>query len=408
MFKKLKTKIILVSSTAIFIFLVLALLTINLINYDIIVNDADDTIEFLFTGTNEPPNNKPPHGNKGPNHISPETPFESRYFSVILNEFNSLIDYDIENIASIDYNTAIDYALQAVKSNKDRGFVGDFRYSINYDNNVKKITFLDCGRKLDVFQNFLLTSVSIAIISLVIIIGILWILSDNIIKPFAINYEKQKTFITDASHELKTPLTIINTNIDILEMEYGNNESFSDIHTQIDRLKDLTNNLVLLTKTEEKSSNIDLIDLPISDIIIESLAPFKTMASSQNKKIIDSIEKLQTIKGNDKSIRQLISILLDNALKYSKVDSIIDVSFVKQKNTHVLTITNESLYKLDKSKINHVFDRFYRLDSSRNSSTGGHGIGLSIAKAITDSHNAKIHANIVDDTKFQICVVFTS
>ena len=223
-----------------------------------------------------------------------------------------------------------------------------------------------------------------------------------------INYEKQKTFITDASHELKTPLTIINTNIDILEMEYGNNESFSDIHTQIDRLKDLTNNLVLLTKTEEKSSNIDLIDLPISDIIIESLAPFKTMASSQNKKIIDSIEKLQTIKGNDKSIRQLISILLDNALKYSKVDSIIDVSFVKQKNTHVLTITNESPYKLDKSKINHVFDRFYRLDSSRNSSTGGHGIGLSIAKAITDSHNAKIHANIVDDTKFQICVVFTS
>jgi signal transduction histidine kinase len=239
-------------------------------------------------------------------------------------------------------------------------------------------------------------------------VGALIILSNRIIRPFSRNLEKQKMFITDASHELKTPLTIINTNVDILEMEYGENESFNDIHNQIDKLKDLTNNLVLLTKIEESKSSINLIDQPISDILIESIAPFKNLAITQNKNIESNIQEMLSMKCDDKSMRQLVNILLENALKYSKENTTINISFKKVHSNLIFEITNESLYELNKDSLKYIFDRFYRPDASRNSSTGGHGIGLSIAKAIVNSHNSKIQANIIENNKFQIIVTFTT
>ena len=404
MFKKLKTKIIFVSSTAIFVFLVLILLTINIINYKTVVNEADRTLEKISRNFDKN-GNKPPFQDNNPNHIAPEFSPESRFFTIKLDSTNNILEYDT-SLFTINANEITDYANKVIQLDKEKGFVDDFRFLVINKNSVKTIIFLDCSRNLNVYLSFMFASISIAIISLIIIVGILWILSNSIIKPFALNYEKQKTFITDASHELKTPLTIINTNIDILEMEYGNNESFSDIHTQIDRLRDLTNNLVLLSKMEESDNHPEFIELPISDIIIESIISFKNLASSQNKLIKETIEDFQTIKGNDKLIRQLLTILLDNAVKYSKENSTIEIIFTKHKNNHLLIITNESSYPLDKEKINYVFDRFYRLDSSRNSSTGGHGIGLSIAKAIADTHNIKINASIIDENKFQILLIF--
>ena len=404
MFKKLKTKIILVSSTAIFVFLVLILLTINIINYKTVVNEADRTLEKISRDFDKN-GNKPPFQDNNPNHMPPEFSPESRFFTIKLDSTNNILEYDT-SLFTINANEITDYANKVIQLDKEKGFVDDFRFLVINKNSVKTIIFLDCSRNLNVYLSFMFASIFIAIISLIIIVGILWILSNSIIKPFALNYEKQKTFITDASHELKTPLTIINTNIDILEMEYGNNESFSDIHTQIDRLRDLTNNLVLLSKMEESDNHPEFIELPISDIIIESIIPFKNFASSQNKLIKETIEDFQTIKGNDKLIRQLLTILLDNAVKYSKENSTIEIIFTKHKNNHLFIITNESSYPLDKEKINYVFDRFYRLDSSRNSSTGGHGIGLSIAKAIADTHNIKINASIIDENKFQILLIF--
>ena len=191
-------------------------------------------------------------------------------------------------------------------------------------------------------------------------------------------------------------------------MEYGENESFSDIHNQINKLKDLTNNLVLLSKMEESKSSINLIEQPLSDIIIETITPFKNLAISQNKNIECNIQEMLSLKCDDKSIRQLINILLDNALKYSKENSSIVISLKKYHNSIIFSITNESLYQLNKDSLKHIFDRFYRPDSSRNSSTGGHGIGLSIAKAIVSSHNSKIQANIVDNNKFQIIISFNN
>ena len=267
MFKKLKTKIIFVSSTAIFVFLVLILLTINIINYKTVVNEADRTLEKISRDFDKN-GNKPPFQDNNPNHMPPEFSPESRFFTIKLDSTNNILEYDT-SLFTINANEITDYANKVIQLDKEKGFVGDFRFLVINKNSVKTIIFLDCSRNLNVYLSFMFASISIAIISLIIIVGMLWILSNSIIKPFALNYEKQKTFITDASHELKTPLTIINTNIDILEMEYGNNESFSDIHTQIDRLRDLTNNLVLLSKMEESDNHPEFIELPISDIIIE-------------------------------------------------------------------------------------------------------------------------------------------
>lgn len=407
MFKKLKTKMIFVSSLVILIFLTLVVSFTNLINYKSIVKEADNLLQILSQNKGQFPDKNHP-GNKDPNHFSPETPFESRYFSFEFNNSNVILKYDISKIASINYDQALEYSKVALSSDNSNGFIDEYRYNVHKTNKETIVVFLDCSNNLAGFYNFLISSIIISIICFLLFVGVLIILSNRIIRPFSMNYEKQKMFITDASHELKTPLTIINTNVDILEMEYGENESFSDIHNQINKLKDLTNNLVLLSKMEESKSSINLIEQPLSDIIIETITPFKNLAISQNKNIECNIQEMLSLKCDDKSIRQLINILLDNALKYSKENSSIVISLKKYHNSIIFSITNESLYQLNKDSLKHIFDRFYRPDSSRNSSTGGHGIGLSIAKAIVSSHNSKIQANIVDNNKFQIIISFNN
>lgn len=244
-------------------------------------------------------------------------------------------------------------------------------------------------------------SCNTSVIGYAVVFVVIFILAGKIIKPIAESYEKQKRFITDAGHEIKTPLTIINANADMLEMEFDEpNESLIDIKEQTKRLKALTEELVMLSRMEETEQNIPKIEFPISEVVAETANYFKPLAENENKEFICNIEPMLTLNGNDKAIRQLVSIFLDNALKYSETHGTVSITLARQNRFIVLSVYNTVTGNVDPEQLKYVFDRFYRTDSSRNSETGGHGIGLSIAKAIVTAHGGKIKATTNDGKSF--------
>jgi signal transduction histidine kinase len=220
------------------------------------------------------------------------------------------------------------------------------------------------------------------------------------------SYEKQKRFITDAGHELKTPLTVINANTDILEMEIGEkNESLEDIRQQIRRLTKLTNDLVLLARMEEAEGKLQKLPLPLSELTAEAVHPFRALAQAQHKHLTCHIAPMVTVSGCAKDVTQLVTILMDNALKYTPEGGSVTVDLeVTGKNAR-LSLVNTTGETLSQGDLEHLFDRFYRPDASRNSATGGHGIGLSVAKAIVHNHGGKIRATAEPGT-FCICATF--
>ena len=204
---------------------------------------------------------------------------------------------------------------------------------------------------------------------------------------------------------MKTPLTIIDADAEILEMDFGENEWLQDIQAQTSRLADLTNALVMLSRMEEGVSRDTKIEFPLSDIVEEVCHTFQAPAKVHQINLDSKIEPLISMNGDEKAIRGLITILLDNAVKYTNKNGTLSFTLEKKKNRIYLSVFNTT-ESISKEQISHLFDRFYRTDASRNSQTGGYGLGLSIAAATVESHHGKISAETKDEKSLKITVVF--
>ncbi|MGM9645043.1 MAG: sensor histidine kinase [Eubacteriales bacterium] len=407
MIRKLKTKFILLAMVTIALLLAVIISGMNLINYNSVIEEADKTLSFLSQNKGTFPESGDKPNDRLPPHMSPETPYESRFFWVLSDEHGNVINTDVGKISSVGEAEAVKYAEYVQSKNSDSGFAGSFRYIVKREQTGIRITFLDCGRKLDSFYSFLYASIFMAVIGLIVGFFVIFILSGKIIKPIAESQEKQKQFITDAGHEIKTPLTIINANVDILEMELGEeNESLADIKSQTLRLRSLTDDLVLLTRMEEAENKMQKIDFPVSEVVSDATHSFSSLTKAQGKTLTCHIQPLLSLNGNDKAISELVSILLDNALKYSAEGSEIELCLTGQGHSIILTVSNTTELEIKPEQLDRIFDRFYRADTSRNSESGGHGIGLSVAKAIVNAHNGKISAAISNPNVFKITAVF--
>lgn len=188
-------------------------------------------------------------------------------------------------------------------------------------------------------------------------------------------------------------------------MDLGENQWLSDIQNQTSRLAELTNNLILLSRLEEEQPRSQSVEFSISDAAEETAETFRSLAVSRRKHLNSDIQPLVSMTGDEKAIRQLISILLDNAVKYSPDGGRISITLKKQKNHIYLSVYNTSGF-ISRNQLGHLFDRFYRTDQSRNSGTGGYGLGLSIAAAIVNVHHGKITASTEDEASLLITVVF--
>lgn len=388
-----------------FVVLSAILVVLGFASYYNVVNDADSVLEILSENKGRFPLGDK-IGNGLPPDMSPETPYESRYFSAVLNaETNSVIYVETSRIIAINTTTALAYAREAVDG-AESGFVENFRYKKHTEEGILRITFLDCGRKLDAMWNFIFTSAGVILAGYLVVFILVTFFSQHIMQPINESYEKQKRFITDAGHEIKTPLTIIQADADVLEMEIGENEWLDDIKKQAKRLAALTNDLVYLARMEEAENSMQMVEFPISDVVSEAAASFQALAKAQGVEFTYKVQSMLSLKGNEQAIHQLVTILLDNALKYCSKEGKVIISLEKQSKNLRLAVYNTTEHPIPKENLEVLFERFYRSDPSRNSEMGGHGIGLSIAKAIASAHNGKIQVKTEDGTSLEMIVLF--
>ena len=361
---------------------------------------------------------------------------ESRFFIVTLNSNGKVDRVNVERISSVDETEAETMAETALASGTDKGFIDEFRYSVDEQSGYTRVTFLDCGRVLESFRDFLRASILMSLIGLLIVFAVICYFAGRIVKPVAESYEKQKRFITDAGHEIKTPLAIIKANIDLMDMEIDSGvegrqegmsisaeaadnlkENLGDINDQVDRLTGLTNDLVYLSRMEEAENSLVMTEVPLSDIVAETADSFVPLAEEQGKAICADIEPMISVQGSTKELEKLLSIILQNAVKYSRPPRVIDcgddedgmpappvinVALRKAGKEAIIEVRNDTEAELTNEQLSHVFERFYRMDSSRNSQTGGHGIGLSMASAIVNAHGGRISARTSNGHDFII------
>jgi len=406
MIKKLQIKFILIATTSILLVLLVIIGGANIISWNNVKVRADNILSLLaendgsfpvFGGKMPPP----------PPGMTLETPHESRYFYVVFDmDSNAVVRTETRRIARIDTDKALEYANAALKKATSNGFVEQYRYLRTDDGEHTRILFLDCARSIDAFQSSLLASVGTSLIGYMIAAALIIILSNRVVRPISESYEKQKRFITDAGHEIKTPLAIISADADLLEMEVGEIEWLKDIKNQVQRLTGLTNDLVMLTRMEEADKTMPMIEFSLSDAVLEAAMPFQAPAQTQDKQFICDVQPMLSLNGNEKSIHQLVTLLLDNALKYSPPEGNIALNLKKQNRNIYLTVRNTTSEPIAHTDLDRLFERFYRADPSRNSEIGGYGIGLSVAKAITEAHGGKIYASSTDGNSLTITVSF--
>ena len=407
MIKKLQFKFILLSMTAVFLVLSLIIAGINVVNYRGVIREADGLLDILSENKGNFP--RGPGDGKGgrlPPNMSQELPYETRYFSVLLSSRGDLIQTDTSRIVTVEQSAAAELARSVLQEGQSRGFYASFRYAVSPEGETTRILFLDCGRKLDAFRSFLFASIAISLLGYIVVLLLIAFFSNRIVRPIAESYEKQKRFITDAGHELKTPLTIISADADVLAMDLGENEWLEDIQKQTQRLSALTNELVFLARMEESEAPISMIDFPFSETVSEAASSFQALAQTQNKDFQCEIQPLLSLRGDERAIQQLVSILLDNALKYSPEGGTVRLTAQKQNKVLLLSVANTTENEISKEYLSLLFERFYRTDPSRSAQTGGYGIGLSVAKAITEAHKGKIQAKTEDGHSLCITASF--
>ena len=399
MLKKLQRKFMAIAMFALTCLVLVQTLAVNAINIYQRDSDIKNILATISNNGGVLPNSYIETDNRFSNIFNPfgemrlniETPYSTRYFVVELKD-NLVTKISTEHIAAVDNTMAFEYA-QAVYNEGQTGYgtVGYYRYLYTTNGNNAMIVFLDLQRDLAQCLALAFASVFVSVITISLLAVLVYWLSRSALRPVADSIEKQKQFITDASHELKTPLTIISANAEVLEMCEGENEWITSIKNQTTRLSHLVKNLVELTKLNEIHDDKHRYNFNISTAVLETASNFETSAEVANKNFSYSAADDIQYYGNEAEIRQLITILCDNAIKYTDECGHIKLSLYKSGKNIIIECYNTCEY-VDPNTVSKLFDRFYRADSSRarESKTGGYGIGLSIAQAIVHRHKGKI------------------
>ena len=432
MIKRLRRRFIAAAMAATFVVLFVMIGGMNLLNFYHLVEDADRLTHMVADHDghfetqkpqDDPDDRKQPPQKKtddkstgkgtsdkkasnrgmGDKEMPAETPYTTRYFSVLVTEDDTQV-IDLDHIASVEESQALAYGQSVAERGKTCGFYGDYRYRSVQTQDGTMVVFVDCEAELNVFYSTLAVSVLMSLAGYAAVFLLVLLSSGVVLRPVRESYEKQKQFITDASHELKTPLTIIDANVEILEMDHGESEWTESIHNQIRRLSGLTNQLVTLARMDEENGSIQKEMFDLSEAVYDTLQGFQPVAQTQELDMQMQIADAVAYRGEESRIRQLVGILMDNAVKYATQGSTIDVKLYKKGRQTVLEISNEAqgLTTGDKQEL---FGRFYRSDASRSSKTGGSGIGLAVAQAIVTAHKGTIRAFSPDGKRLHLMVI---
>lgn len=312
------------------------------------------------------------------------------YMYVRMNNNNPESPFITTNMSdSYSANTIYYIAKALADSGEHSGMYNNLMFEVEKDDINTTVVIIDISSNMSLMRSLITISIIIIIFSILFVIVFTHFLSRWAIRPVKIAFENQQRFISDASHELKTPLTVISANADVLESEIGDNKWLDNIKTQSTVMNELVHDLLDLAKLDETSDDMEITEFDLSSIVLSKSLEFECTAFESGKTFEQNITDNLIYKGNEEAIKHLVSILIDNAIKHSNANGIVRVTLTTDGNRKIFQVynTGNGIKNEEKDKI---FNRFYRSDRSRSRETGGYGLGLSIAKSIVDAHNGSI------------------
>ena len=395
MIKKLYRRIFLLIMVSLSIIILGTIILFAVLNYSNTINTATFMMD-RFIGEES---KKSPNGRIEDYKIKPET--------VIDGVYNFLIQDSIilQSSALSNDKTINEYAIKIAKKNTEKGMIGKYIYKVRKINpNTVRITFVENEDAISHIKTIFIVSSIIAIASIFAIYKLAKKVSKMIVKPVEETFEKQKQFISDASHELKTPLAVIEANADVLENEIGKNKWIGYIQNETDSMNKLINELLLLAKIENIDNLKEYKQLNLSKEVEIILSMFESMAYEKQVDIISKISENIIINGNKEDIEHIVSTLTDNAIKHTKAQKEVVVELKKEKNEIVLEVKNMG-NPIPEEERKKIFERFYRIDKSRNRDEKRYGLGLAIAKSTIEKYNGKIEVFYKDNfTVFKVTI----
>lgn len=327
--------------------------------------------------------------------IMPETPFATRFFTATIDASGAVVGVRVDNVAAIDEQEASVLAQEAFGRSERKGFIGSYRYAVFVEEEgTSMVIVVDCSAQLQTELDALVLSVVVAVACLAVAFLLLVPFSKRALRPFEENLRRQRQFVTDASHELKTPLAIMAANNDLLEATSGPCQWTDSMHVQISRMDKLVSDLVDLARAEEAPDFKNVRRLDLSELAAQASADFQPLAEAMGVGLSIEVEDGLSVDGDESRLEKLLGILLENAIKYCDEGGEVDFRLKGQKGRgqkrHASLTVSNPCAALDGADAARLFDRFYRADPSRARMTGGHGIGLSIAQAIVIQHGGRI------------------
>lgn len=414
MFKKLRNRFLIVNLVTITIIMLVAFTTIYTITYRDVQNDISMDLHRIMNNYQ-----KSPGGDTGrlgsakenssfqPTDTKPSNDngnaLQERSISFMLktDKEGNLIGKDSKFTMDDEfYNSALQ---KAISINKDTGkFTLDdskWIFNIQHTNEGFMLVYLDITSQQNILTNLIYTFTVVGLIMLIILFFTSRFFANRSITPVKEAFDKQKQFIADASHELKTPLTIINTNTDVLlsnrdDTIHNQSKWLYYIKSETERMTRLTNDLLYLTEMDDSKANMIFSKFDMSEAVENIILTMEAIIFEKNVLLDYDIEPNLTVQGSHEQIIQVVMILLDNAVKYTNAEGSVSISLKKQRNEVVLSVTNTG-EGIAAEHLTRIFDRFYRTDASRARKQGGYGLGLAIAKSIIDQHKGKIYAKSI-------------
>ena len=417
MINRMRWRLTLAAMSAFFAVLVVVAVLVNLFNYYNVTERADNTIAYILAEEKRMPgisdDERPDMGDsdavkpsKQPFIELPdlESNYMTRFFIVRFDDEGNIDSSTMDYVASINDTDAREYAARVFKNDSEKGYMKEYRYKKTKIDDKTVIVFLNVSREQQYIKSLRRLTVAVTAISLAMVFILIVVFSKRTIRPIETNIKMQKQFITDASHELKTPLTSISTSLDVIAMEHGEDEWTENIRKQTGRMAKLVSELVTLSKLDEDLPLPNKEQFSLSSAAWETAAVYKTQAKAKNKKMTFDIAENLSMYGEKAAIQQMFSVLIDNAIRYSDPEGEIRFSVYKKRGKIRIEVFNTcNLESPPDTK--RLFDRFYRPDNSRTTETGGNGIGLAIAKAVAETHGGTIEAQCPSGKSMTIKVV---
>lgn len=407
MLKKIRWRLILTAMLAFFAVVALTVALVNLLAGYIVTAQADQTLSYIAHYEEGKPGDPEKAANQSGMFAAfpdAESYYSTRFFIVRFDAERNVASSYTEKVETVDEAEAERLARTALARNREKGYVEAYRYALRKVGDGVTVIFVNTASGLLFTRWLRRLSLFVALASLALSFVLVFLFSGKAIRPIARSIEQQKQFITDASHELKTPLTSISASIDVISLEHGDDEWTDNVREQTERMTRLVGELVTLSRLDEELPLPVKETFSVSNAAWELVEVYRPQAKAHQKQFYAEIQEDVTMHGDKDAVQRMLSVLLDNAIRYSDPVGSIRLSVGQKRGKVRIEVFNTCDIEAPPD-VSRLFDRFYRPDDSRSKDTGGTGVGLAIARAVAEAHGGTITAACPDGKSMTITAI---